>query len=397
MMKPCKPGNSIDMRSKALVAADKPTLLSYCSTFLKPEMLHVYRQVIGVRSFRNLVVTRRLENEARFPHEHVQRLEKSPWRGFHRIWHRFRGSRVPVSRHETTQLSRLVAREKATLVHIYFGTEAARLLSWMPTVRVPLVVSFHGADVSGAISDVELEAVCRYSALLLHRSDSLREALLARGAPASKMRANPTGVPVPEKARRLEIGGGRPLRLLQACRFIEKKGMDVTLEASKTLVARGFDVRLTLAGDGPQKKELESMVEALGLSSRVKWTGFLTPDRLAEEYQSHDFFLHPSRDTMSGDREGIPNSLLEAMSHGLVVLGTRHSGIPEAIEDGVNGLLIDRADSDLVAECVAKTTIHPDFANAVGAAARQRIIERFSTEACIRQLETCYHEAMLHG
>jgi glycosyltransferase involved in cell wall biosynthesis len=165
----------------------------------------------------------------------------------------------------------------------------------MPTARIPIVVSFHGADVSGAISDGELDAVCRHSALLLHRSDSLRAALLARGVPASKMRANPTGVPVPKKARRLEIGGGRHLRLLQACRFIEKKGMDVTLKASKALVDRGFDVCLTLAGDGPQKEELESMVEALGLSSRVKWAGFLTPDRLAEEYQRHDFFLYFQR------------------------------------------------------------------------------------------------------
>jgi colanic acid/amylovoran biosynthesis glycosyltransferase len=372
------------------------TVLSYCATFLKPEMMHVYRQVVGVGSFRNVVVTRRLENAARFPYGQVIQLEKSPWRLLHRVWYRLRRSRVPVSKHEAKQLSRIIRRENAALVHIYFGTEAARLLSWMPRAGVPIVVSFHGADVSDSISDGELQAVCLHASLLLHRSDSLREALLARGAPQEKLRANPTGVPVPGETTKIQIADGKPLRLLQACRFIEKKGIDVTLESAKILVDLGFDVRLTLAGDGPRRVELESAASRLGISSRVRWTGFLNSEQLAGEYRQHDVFLHPSRETGSGDREGIPNSLLEAMAHGCVVLGTRHSGIPEAVEDGVNGLLVDRADALLVADAVSKIASDPARAKSLGAAARQTILERFSTQACIRQLETSYAEVASH-
>ena len=372
------------------------TVLSYCATFLKPEMMHVYRQVVGVGSFRNVVVTRRLENAARFPYGQVIPLEKSPWRLLHRAWHRLRRSRVPVSRHEADQLSRIIRLENAALVHIYFGTEAARLLSWMPRAGVPIVVSFHGADVSDSISDGELQAVCLHASLLLHRSDSLREALLSRGAPEEKLRANPTGVPVPGETTEIQVAEGKPLRLLQACRFIEKKGIDVTLESAKILVDLGFDVRLTLAGDGPRRAELESAAGRLGISSRVRWTGFLNSEQLAGEYRQHDFFLHPSRETSSGDREGIPNSLLEAMAHGCVALGTRHSGIPEAVEDGVNGLLVDRADARHVADAVSKIASDPTRAKSLGAAARQTILERFSTEACIRKLETSYAEVASH-
>ena len=372
------------------------TVLSYCATFLKLEMLHVYRQIVGVKSFRNLVVTRRLENAALFPHEHVIRLEKSCWRVLNRSWHQLCGSRVPVSRGEANQLSKIIRRENVELVHIYFGTEAARLLSWMPRAGVPIVVSFHGADVSDSISNEELKSVFHHATLLLHRSDSLREALLSRGAPEEKLRANPTGVPVPRKTMEIHIAKGKPLRLLQACRFIEKKGIDVTLESAKILADMGFDVRLTLAGDGPQRAELESTACRLGISSHVRWTGFLNSEQLAGEYRQHDFFLHPSRETSSGDREGIPNSLLEAMAHGCVALGTRHSGIPEAIEDGVNGLLVDRADARLVADSISKVAADPLRAKSLGKAARQKIVDKFSTEASIRQLEASYREAISH-
>jgi len=169
------------------------------------------------------------------------------------------------------------------------------------------------------------------------------------------------------------------------------------LESMKVLIDRGIDARLTLAGDGPQRSGLEALARRLGIGSRVRWTGFLSPDQLAEEYRSHDLFLHPSRETGDGDREGIPNSLLEAMSHGRLVLGTRHSGIPEVVQDGSNGLLVDRADPLNVADAIEKIVSNPGHAKSLAIAARRTVIEKFSTEASIRQLETCYREAISHA
>ncbi len=370
------------------------TVLSYCSTFLKPEMLHVYRQICGIRSFRNLVVTRRHENAARFPCANLQVLKKSPFRTLHRAWHRLLSKRIPLSRFETTQLSRILRFNHCRLLHIYFGTEAARLLSWIPRAGVPTVVSFHGADVSDALSDAELKQICSSATLLLYRSDSLRQALISRGAPELKLRLNPTGIPIPNYTKQFEIEIGKPLRIIQACRFIEKKGLDVTLMAAKQLIDCGHNVRITLAGDGPQRPDLEALANRLGIQMHVRFTGFLSPDELDKEYAQHDFFLHPSRETRSGDREGIPNSLLEAMAHGRIVVATRHSGIPEAVEDGLNGLLVDHADPDLLAKAVLHIVAYPARANEMGMAAREKVIKHFSTEACIRKLESCYSEAM---
>ena len=390
----CHHNQSVNSNDYPIVGIPKPTILSYCASFLKPEMLHVYRQVIGVRAFRNLVVTRRRENATRFPYQNLLVLKKNPLRWLHRAFHQMRGGRIPVSGYETIQISRIIDREAVSLVHVYFGTEAARLLSWLPDATVPVIVSFHGADVSEAISNSELEKVCSAATLVLHRSDSLRSALLSRGVPPSKLRANPTGVPVPEEMTPRTFSRAKPLRLLQACRFIEKKGLDISMEAVKKLIDRGIDVQLTLAGDGPQRAELEALAVRFGIASRVRWTGFIAPEALCEEYRQNDIFLHPSRETGTGDREGIPNSLLEAMAHGRVVVASKHSGIPEVIENGINGWLVDHADPSLLADAVLNAIADPSSAISMASAARKTVIDRFSTESCIKQLEICYQEAM---
>lgn len=372
----------------------QPVLLSYCATFLKPEMLHVYRQVTGIANFRNIVATRHSENAARFPYRDLVELQKSPWRAFQRIWHRWRGERVPVSRFEANQLDRICRKQGVSLIHIYFGTEAARLLAWMARVKTPVVVSFHGADVSSSLTDAEFARVCRHAKLILHRSDSLRQVLLQRGAPQDKLRPNPTGVPIPELEPLSEGFFSGPLRILQACRFISKKGLDVTLQAVKLLKESGQKVELTLAGDGPERDALQAMVRQERIDSSVRWVGFLDSESLAREYARHAIFVHPSRETKSGDREGIPNSLIEAMAAGRVVVGTHHSGIPEVVTDGVNGRLIDHADPVDLARVIREIASQPLHAVLMASKARETVIEKFSSAACIRQLEVCYNEAL---
>ncbi|NBS52255.1 MAG: colanic acid biosynthesis glycosyltransferase WcaL [Spartobacteria bacterium] len=371
-----------------------PVLLSYCATFLKPEMLHVYRQVTGISNFRNIVATRHSENATRFPYRDLVELKKSPWRAIHRSWHRWRGERVPVSRSEANQLDRICQSEDVSLIHIYFGTEAARLLGWMARVKTPVIVSFHGADVSSSLTDAEFAEICRYAKLILHRSDSLRQVLLKRGAPEGKLRSNPTGVPISPLEPLSEGFFSGPLRILQACRFISKKGLDVTLRAVKLLKESGYQVELTLAGDGPEREALQAVARQEGIESCVRWTGFLDSESLSWEYARHGIFVHPSRETSSGDREGIPNSLIEAMAAGRVVVGTRHSGIPEVVTDGFNGRLIDRADPEDLAQVLREIASRPSDAISMASEARRTVVDKFSSAACVRQLEACYNEAL---
>jgi colanic acid/amylovoran biosynthesis glycosyltransferase len=289
----------------------------------------------------------------------------------------------------------IAAEKDAALIHIYFGTEAARALPYLQREQRPKVVSFHGADVSTSLSAAHLELLIACTDLFLARSQTLSDELLARGCPAEKIRLTRTSVPLPEWAGPLQLVAGQPVRLLQACRFIEKKGLDVAVAAVGQLVAAGHDVTLDLAGDGPEREALQAQAKQLGIADRVRFLGFLPNQALLDLLPEYSLFLHPSRDTATGDREGIPNSMLEAMACGVPVVATAHSGIPEAVTDGQEGLLIAQNDVAGLVRAIASMTSDGARYQRMSAASRQRIEAQFSSRLAIEELERAYQDAIL--
>jgi colanic acid/amylovoran biosynthesis glycosyltransferase len=184
------------------------------------------------------------------------------------------------------------------------------------------------------------------------------------------------------------------LRLLQVCRLIAKKGLDVTLPAVGRLRDAGLPVRLTIAGSGAGEESLRQLTKRLGLEELVHFAGFVMGAALEDLFRESDVFVHPSRETERGDREGIPNSLLEAMSHGLPVVATRHSGIPEAVTDGRDGVLIDHAEPDALAAAIQRVVESRETYTRLSASARHTVETRFSIARCVAALEAAYHEAM---
>jgi len=374
---------------------DRPALVSVCGTFLPKEALHIHRQVCAVESFDHWVVTRRRENAGLFPFEKLVTLKKSPFRGLSRLVYRMRGQRVPFSGRETRQLLRLTREKRAAVVHIYLGNVAARAVSYLSREQATRVVSFHGGDLSDDVTAADFRALCSYTDLFLVRSRSLADALEERGCPPERIRLNRTGVPIPSHfTGKTAPPGDRPVRILQACRFIAKKGLDVTLRAVHRLAETGRDVILGLAGGGPEEDRLRCMAGELGLADRVRFLGFLDNPTLLEVLPEYDVFVHPSRTTSSGDREGIPNSILEAMANGLPVVATRHSGIPEAITDRKDGLLIGEADAAALAGAIERLLDFPQLYANISRSAHKTVAARFSIPACARALEASYWEAM---
>lgn len=371
-----------------------PTLISYCATFLKPEMLHVYRQVTGVDAFDNWVVTRRRENAKRFPYTKLLTLKKSPLRLFRRAAYRLLGQPIPLGGSEVRQMLAIAHEKNAALVHIYFGTEAARALPYLRQEKRPKVVSFHGADVSNSLSERDFQALLGCVDLFLARSQTLADQLVTRGCPPERIRLNRTSVPVPEISMpNGPLRKGR-VRLLQACRFIPKKGLDISLKALSILVAQGMDVTLDLAGDGPERGALEAMARELNLEDRINFLGFLPNQELLARLPDYSLFVHPSRVTASGDREGIPNSMLEAMAYGLPVVATGHSGIPEAISHGVEGLLVEQDDPAGLAQAISTVLEDGTFYRRMSTAARTRIEQDFSSRRAIAELHAAYQDAI---
>jgi len=181
-----------------------------------------------------------------------------------------------------------------------------------------------------------------------------------------------------------------PYRLLAVGRFVGKKGFDHLLAACALLRDEGVDFRLTLAGDGPLRRRLGRLTGRLGLSPMVSFPGFVRHDELKRHFLSADIFLMPSVRAASGDRDGLPNVIAEALFHRVPVIATDLAGIPEIIEDGATGLLVGQRDPAAIARAV-KTLIE-DRALAVGMAeaGRSRALMQFDPERNTEKILSLY-------
>jgi glycosyltransferase involved in cell wall biosynthesis len=176
-----------------------------------------------------------------------------------------------------------------------------------------------------------------------------------------------------------------PVLILSVGRLVEKKGTDVLLDALARLPA-DLHWRLVHAGGGPLRGKLERRARALGIDARVAWRGARTQTELLEEYRAADLFALASRVARDGDRDGLPNVLVEAQSQGLACIATRVSGIPELIEDGVTGVLVEPDAPQPLAQALERLIREPAARRALGAAGRRRVLEKFELRTSIARL-----------
>lgn len=373
---------------------------SYCATFLKPEMLHIYRQIVSLQRVRPIVLAQKREEEARFPFPDITLVPKPKTHFLRRIWFKqLRDVPWQLSRSELENLRRVLAEKQAQLLHIYFGHIAVHLLPLMTAWDRPTVVSFHGADV---LVDLEKPAylaatrrMLEAAKLVLVRSESLGRALIEIGCPAEKLRVHRTGIPtaeIPFQQRDWPREGA--WRFVQACRLIEKKGLLTSLRAFAKIASAYPASTFTIAGEGPLRASLEAQANSFGLGDRVRFTGFLAQDKLRALFAESHIFLHPSERGADGNQEGVPNSMLEAMASGLPVFATAHGGIPEAIVDGESGHLVAEGDAGALANKLADALRDPRPLDRIARAGADSVARNFERGAQTRQLEDYYFEAM---
>lgn len=186
--------------------------------------------------------------------------------------------------------------------------------------------------------------------------------------------------PVPQRKR----APGEGLRLLAVGRFVEKKGFRVLLAACAQLRQRGMPFSVRLVGEGPLAGALKA--DCRRLDVQVEFPGWLPEEELREAYADADVFCCPSIITRDGDRDGLPNVLVEALSTGLPAVGTSISGIPEAIEHEVTGLLVPPGDARAFADALARCA-DPALRARLGANAASHIREHFNADRGLDLLE----------
>jgi colanic acid/amylovoran biosynthesis glycosyltransferase len=378
----------------------KPIVASYCTTFLKPEMRHIYRQVTGLQRYGTFVMTRERQCEDRYPFDQIETIPRARKNFIKRFWLKYVMRKPPVYyRGELQVLIKLLKRRPADLMHVYFGHTGVHLLPFIQEWPHPSVVSFHGMDIQPRPQqegyDDQMRELLRTVPLVLARSHSLFAALAAWGCPKEKLRLNRTGVPLddfPFSQRPMPADGA--WRFVQACRLIAKKGLRTALRAFAKFQADHPKARFVIAGEGPLKDELKTLVGELRIADAVEFRGFLSQPDLAQLYSESHVFLHPSEVTSDQNQEGVPNSMLEAMATGLPVLATHHGGIPEAVTHELHGLLVPERDEAALLSAMRQITSDGALCYVWGQAASRQVREEFEMSRAISRLEDIYDEAL---
>ena len=224
-------------------------------------------------------------------------------------------------------------------------------------------------------------ANCEYLNATLPNRFRSRIRLIHHGVDSREF--HPLHSPVAEAA-------GEPPRVVSVARLVEKKGLSDLIRACGIAAAHGHRFTCLLYGEGPERDELSTLIDALGLSSSVRLMGSCTQQDLVSVYQHADIFALTPFVTDDGDRDGIPNALMEAMACSLPVLVTNAGGISELVTHGANGLMSPPREVDGIAAGLETLLQDADLRTRLGSAARKTVAEGFDSWAQTAELATIF-------
>lgn len=264
------------------------------------------------------------------------------------------------------------------VLYCHFGPNGLYALDLcrLGVLRGRLVVVFHGHDVSAFVrrhGAGVYDDLFAAGHLFLPVSEHWRDELVRLGCPPEKIRVHRMGVDTGAfPAAPLCPDPARPLRLVTVARLVEKKGIEYALRAL-AVARRQAPLTYTIVGDGPLRAHLEACRDELGLEDVVTFAGNLAHPAVRAHLTAADVYLGPSVTAADGDQEGIPVAIMEAMACGRPVVATRHTGIPELVEQDRSGWLVPERDADALADAVAAAALQRDRLPDMGAEARSRI------------------------
>lgn len=297
-------------------------------------------------------------------------------------------------------------RHRATVMHGHWvipgGVTAAAAAP-----ELPLVISLHGSDVYVAETfppaRVAARRALRRAGFVTACSDDLARRAEALGADRTRLETVPYGVdttrfrpdPAARAARRRAIGVGDGVALVvMAGRLVRKKGFEYAIDALTRLPDVGAGVVLAIAGAGSLDQELRERARAAGVEQRVRFLGDRTQDQVGEHFAAADVILVPSVRDDSGNVDGLPNVVLEALASGTPLVTTTAGGIGAVVEDGRTALVVPERDSMALAAAIRRILSDRTTSERIGSAARALVEARFGWGRVAERFEAAYTRAL---
>lgn len=378
---------------KILIIA--PRIASISETF-------IYDQITGIKKFELIVCCNQRQNEGIFVFEKEPVVLGTMPAGIYdraiSKMHRFLSGRKKYSLHFSAEkkITSILRNEKIALIHCHYGETAISLLPILKKIKIPIIVTFHGYDASKMLLD---ETYCRQLSELFSRntysitvSKDMELRLSKFNLNVKKNSVIPCGIDGNYFKPQKKYYNSAPLVLLHSGRVTPKKGVLDLVRVINEI--KTFNILLWIIGDGglndkDEYEKLKSFITEQDLKEKVELYGAQPREKVKEIMQKADIFILNSRIASDGDMEGLPVSILEAMACGLPVISTRHSGIPEIIEDGVHGLLVPEFDNVGLKDAILTLINKPDLRETLSRNALIRS-EDFSKEITISKIEDFY-------
>lgn len=286
------------------------------------------------------------------------------------------------------------------VVHCHFGPKGnlAAELKAAGAIRGPVLTTFWGYDLSRYVRE-RGRAVYRPlftgTEQVLAISQYMADELRALGCPPEKLRVHHSGVSLRGvTARPRQPGPAGRVTALSVARLVEKKGLADAIRAVAACLPEFPELEYVIIGGGPLRADLEALIAALGAEGRIRLLGPQPQEVVLAHMDAAHVLLAPSVTAADGDQEGVPTVLMEALARGLPALATWHTGIPEVVEDGVSGYLVNEHDVPALTDRLTQFLRAPERWPALGQAGRAHIERHHDIDQLNDQLVQLYRELL---
>jgi glycosyltransferase involved in cell wall biosynthesis len=282
-------------------------------------------------------------------------------------------------------------------VHASFAHTAGVALIISSLLRIPFSFSAHAVDIY-ARNRILIPLKLRRAKFVVTISNYNRSYLskLAGNTDAQrKIHIIRYGVDVSAFSPQPRRGESATPLILSIGRLVEKKGFPYLIDACRILAERKYKFHCQIIGEGPQRHSLEDQIRRNRLSEQISLLGVVFQEKVKDYLSNAEFFVLPCVVCVDGDRDGIPNVLIEAMAMEAPVVSTRVSGIPELITHGVEGLLVPERDEKALADAMALMLDDRSTRNRMGQAGRKRVEADFDISKTSTQLGEIFKRELL--
>ncbi|WP_208857020.1 glycosyltransferase [Peribacillus simplex] len=349
------------------------TIAYFVSENIKVHQRFIYNQIVKISSYRSIVIGPFDDtNHTEFPFENYYNLNK------------------------IKDLENFFKEQEIIAIHAHHGKHGQEILPVCEKYNIPLIVSIRGRDGSDRPEIFEKNAQ-RYSSLIKQGAhffpvcQYLAQGLRSLGIPDDKIHVLYGGIELdlftystPTLPKEGEI------RVLSVGRLVDKKGFITLIKAFKRIYTQYPRARLHIIGAGEDEDKIKSVITEFNLKDAVILRGAMDSKQVSDELKKAHIFCLASQTAKTGDIEGIPNALKEAMASGLPVVSTQHAGIPELIEHLRTGYLAPEKNDIELAKGIQFFIDHPEIWNAYTERARKVIEEKFDVNKQIIEQQRLY-------